>query len=48
MVSMNLLRGIEWEDWRLLIDLLADQGYQAPDSAITSLLSYTVKKATTS
>jgi uncharacterized protein len=44
MVSMNLLRGIEWEDWRLLIDLLADKGYQAPDSAITSLLSYTEKR----
>ena len=44
MVSMNLLRGIEWDDWRLLIELLADKGFQAADSAIISLLSYSVKK----
>jgi hypothetical protein len=27
MVSMNVLRGVEWDDWRLLIELLADKGY---------------------
>lgn len=43
-VFANLLRGMPWEKWSALVELLERQGYRAPDQAIATLLEYTPPK----
>jgi uncharacterized protein len=44
MVFANLLRSLEWDAWRKLVELLAKDGFRADDKKIGSLLSYTPKQ----
>jgi DNA helicase HerA-like ATPase len=39
-IFANLLRGMDWSNWKQLVTLLDEQGYRAPDQAIATLLEY--------
>lgn len=43
-VFANLLRSLEWDAWRKLVELLAKDGFGADDKKIGSLLSYAAKQ----
>jgi uncharacterized protein len=43
-VFANLLRGLDWNDWKELVTLLDKEGYRAPDLALATLLDYRHKK----
>jgi hypothetical protein len=40
LVFANLLRGMEWKNWRELVALFERQGYRTPDQAMATLLEY--------
>lgn len=44
MVFANLLRGLKWEAWRQLIDLLAKEDYGADDQQLAKLLRYKARQ----
>jgi len=43
-VFANLLRAMDWRDWRQLVTLLHEQGYRAPDQAMATLLAYSPRR----
>lgn len=43
-VSMNLLRGMKWDAWKELVNLLATDEYKADDKRVAALLSYKPKQ----
>jgi hypothetical protein len=43
-VFANLLRGMDWSDWKQLVTLLNEQGYRAPDRSVATLLGYAPKR----
>src|SRR5213075_3214630 len=44
MVFANLLRSLEWEDWRELVELLAKDAYAADEQKMARLLGYRWRK----
>ena len=40
MVFANMLRGLDWQVWKELVDLLAAQGFAAEDRKVSALFSY--------
>ena len=43
-VSMNLLRGMKWDAWRELVELLATDEYKADDKKVAALVSYKARQ----
>ncbi len=44
MVFANLLRGLKWDAWRELVQLLDKDGYEADEQEIAKLLRYKLRK----
>jgi hypothetical protein len=43
-IFANLLRSMDWNQWRQLVELLAEQGFATEDQKIAALLSYKARK----
>ena len=43
-VFANLLRSLDWESWKKVVQLLAEEGFRADNRQLASLLSYTPRQ----